>query len=136
MKTYLTSLGTRETPQSEPILGSEQVPNSAGGYAWAVDDWVRLDRFLVLSSEGGSYYATERALSLDNAQAVLRAIRADGPRAVARIVEVSDRDFHPPITHRYNSRMSWGLRLRSAGTRKHNPHGTRHGRRVCLRSTS
>ena len=89
MTTYLDTLGTRETPQSEPILGSTQVPNSAGGYAWAVDDWARLDRFLVLGSEGGSYYATERALTLENARAVLRAIQADGPRAVARIAEVS-----------------------------------------------
>ena len=47
-------------------------PKSPGGYAWAVDDWTRLDRFLVLGSEGGSYYATERALTAENASAVLR----------------------------------------------------------------
>ena len=34
------------TPQSQPMPGSTQVPNSAGGYAWQVDDWTRLDRFL------------------------------------------------------------------------------------------
>lgn len=81
---------TRQTPQSEPIPGSAQVPNSAGGYAWAVDDWVRLDRFLVLGSEGGSYYAEERKLTRENAEAVLRCVRADGPRTVRRIVEVSE----------------------------------------------
>ena len=27
------------------------------GHAWAVDDWTRLRRFLILGSEGGSYYA-------------------------------------------------------------------------------
>jgi 60 kDa SS-A/Ro ribonucleoprotein len=90
MAGYLNKLNTRHTPQWEPILGSTQVPNSAGGYAWPVDDWVRLDRFLVLGAEGGSYYATERQLSLENAQAVLRAIQADGPRVVARVVEVSE----------------------------------------------
>jgi 60 kDa SS-A/Ro ribonucleoprotein len=90
MAKYLKALASRQTPQSEPILGSSQVPNSAGGYAWPVDDWVRLDRFLVLGAEGGSYYATERALSLENAQAVLRCVQADGPRAVARIAEVSE----------------------------------------------
>jgi 60 kDa SS-A/Ro ribonucleoprotein len=41
----------------EPIPGSTQVPNATGGYAFPVDDWVRLDRFLILASEGGSYYA-------------------------------------------------------------------------------
>jgi 60 kDa SS-A/Ro ribonucleoprotein len=76
------------TPQSRPIPGT--VANSAGGYAFAIDDWARLDRFLVLGSEGGSYYAGEAALTRDNAQAVLRAIAADGVRAVARIVAISE----------------------------------------------
>ena len=76
------------TPQSQPI--ARTVPNSGGGYAFALDDWARLDRFLILGSEGGSYYAGERALTRDNAQAVLRAIAADGARAVARIVAISE----------------------------------------------
>ena len=57
--------------------------------AWAVDDWTRLDRFLILGSEGGSYYATEQALSRENAEAVVRCVAQDGLRAVARIVEIS-----------------------------------------------
>ncbi len=91
MKNYLNIFARRAaavTPQAQPVPGT--VPNSAGGYAFAVDDWVRLDRFLILGSEGGSYYAGERALTRDNAQAVLRAIASDGVRAVARIVEVSE----------------------------------------------
>ena len=55
---YLKRIGTRRVPQSTPIPGSGQVPNSAGGFAWAVDEWTRLRRFLVLGSEGGSYYAS------------------------------------------------------------------------------
>jgi len=78
------------TPQSQAIPGSAQVPNSAGGHAWPVDDWVRLDRFLILGTEGGSYYASERALTRANAEAVERCIRVDGKRAVERIVAVSD----------------------------------------------
>ncbi len=77
------------TLQSEPIAGSTQVPNSAGGYAWAVDDWTRLQRFLILGSEGGSYYATERALTAENASATIRCIESDGLRAVQTIVEIS-----------------------------------------------
>lgn len=76
------------TTQREPLLG--QVPNSAGGFAFPVDDWTRLDRFLVLGAEGGSYYATERTLTKENAAAVERCIAADGRRVVARIVEISD----------------------------------------------
>lgn len=77
-------------PQRAPIPGSDQAPNSAGGYAWAVDDWARLRRFLILGSEGGSYYASEWTLTRENAQAVERCLTADGPRAVAEIVRVSD----------------------------------------------
>jgi len=81
---------TKETPQSEQIPGTTQVKNSAGGFSWAVDDWVRLDRFLVLGCEGGSYYATERELTRMGAQSVERAIREDGPRVVQRVVEISE----------------------------------------------
>jgi 60 kDa SS-A/Ro ribonucleoprotein len=86
----LRRVQTRQTPQRKPILGSKQVPNSAGGYAWAVSDWQRLDRFLVLGSEAGTYYICEQQLTLENAQALLRVIQADGPRVVRRIVEVSE----------------------------------------------
>ncbi|WP_205678982.1 TROVE domain-containing protein [Aquisphaera insulae] len=67
-----------------------QSRNNAGGFAFAVDDWTRLDRFLVLGVEGGSYYATERRLTAENAEAVRRCLHADGPRTVARIVAISE----------------------------------------------
>ena len=86
---------TKNTPQSAPIPGTSQVANSAGGFAFAVDDWARLDRFLILGSEGGSYYATERKLTRDNAQVVLRCLQLDGRRVVSRIAEISDQGRAP-----------------------------------------
>ena len=79
----------KATPQSQPIPGTSQVRNDNAGYVWAVDDWTRLDRFLILGSEGGSYYASEQKLTQASAEAVLRCIAADGARVVARIVAVS-----------------------------------------------
>src|SRR5215216_5608866 len=79
----------QRTPQSRPIPGTGQVANSAGGFAWAVDDWVRLDRFLILGAEGGTYYIGEQPLTLENAEAVSRCIDLDGVRVVARVVEIS-----------------------------------------------
>src|SRR5215471_1330206 len=76
--------------QSAPIPGSNQVANSAGGFAWAVDDWARLRRFLILGSQGGSYYAGEWKLTRENADAVIRCMAADGARTVATIVEISE----------------------------------------------
>jgi 60 kDa SS-A/Ro ribonucleoprotein len=72
------------------MVGTSQVQNSAGGYAWIVDDWVRLDRFLVLGAEGGTYYIGERKVTVENAQAVRRCMEADGLRVVRRIVEISE----------------------------------------------
>lgn len=75
--------------QTEPAAPN-QVQNSAGGYTFALDDWGRLDRFLILGSEGGTYYASERKLTRENTQCVERCAKADGARLVARIVEISE----------------------------------------------
>lgn len=88
-KHFATRLRRLLTPQSAPIPGSTQVANSAGGYAWPVDKWTRLDRFLVLGSEGGTFYIGERALTQENARSVVACVAEDGRRVVARSVEVS-----------------------------------------------
>ena len=64
--------------------------NSAGGVSFAVDIWGRFQRFLILGSEGGSYYASEIQLTLENAKCVLECVKEDGRRAVDLIVEISD----------------------------------------------
>jgi 60 kDa SS-A/Ro ribonucleoprotein len=84
-----------QTPQSQPIPGSAQVPNNAGGFAWAVDHWKRLDRFLILGSEGGSYYVDAPALTRQNMASVEKCIVEDSKRVVDRIVEVSDKALAP-----------------------------------------
>jgi 60 kDa SS-A/Ro ribonucleoprotein len=87
MTRLASHLNPSNTPQTEALKG--QVANSAAGFSYPVDDWTRLDRFLVLGSEGGSYYASERKLTLENADAVRKCLKLDSPRAVSRIVEVS-----------------------------------------------
>jgi 60 kDa SS-A/Ro ribonucleoprotein len=87
---YLKQHRTRRVAQWVPLPGSTQVPNSAGGFAWAVDEWTRLRRFLVLGSEGGSYYADEWTLTRENAKIVERCLEVDGERTVEEIVRVSE----------------------------------------------
>src|SRR5438552_645154 len=87
---YAKLFNRRITPQSQPIPGSAQAPNSAGGYSWQVDDWTRFDRFLILGAEGGTYYIGQRDLVKQNHDAIVRCLKADGLRAVNRIVEISD----------------------------------------------
>jgi len=93
--TYAKHLRT-PTPQSEPLEG--MVKNSAGGYAYAVDKWARLDRFLILGSEGGTYYIDERSLTNQNLDNVKACIAEDGRRVVDRIVEISDQGRAPKNT--------------------------------------
>jgi 60 kDa SS-A/Ro ribonucleoprotein len=78
------------TPQSQPIPGRHQQMNSAGGFTWTVSPWTRLDRFLILGSEGGAFYVNQRRLTIENTDALLACMAEDGPRVVARIVEVSE----------------------------------------------
>jgi len=77
-------------PLSRTTSGSTQVANSDGGYSWQVNDWTRLDRFLILGAEGGTYYIAERDLVKQNHDAIVRCLQADGVRAVKRIVEISE----------------------------------------------
>jgi 60 kDa SS-A/Ro ribonucleoprotein len=87
---YAKIFTRRRTPQSQPIPGSNQMPNSGGGYSWQVDDWTRLDRFLILGAEGGTYYIAERDLVKQDHDTIVRCIKADGIRALNRIVDISD----------------------------------------------
>ncbi len=96
MTNYLKDVySLRATPQSEPIPGTGQVLNSAGGYAFPVDCWTRLERFLILGSEGGSYYARERQLTVENARAVAECMAQDYRGAIDTIVAISENGRAP-----------------------------------------
>jgi 60 kDa SS-A/Ro ribonucleoprotein len=89
-KHFATRLRRLTTPQSEPIPGTAQAPNSAGGFIWALDKWAQLDRFLTLGCADGTFYVAERKLTRENAQSVVACLGEDGPRVVRRVVEVSE----------------------------------------------
>ena len=86
---YAQHFSTKKTPQTQPIPGKEMVENNAGGHSFAVSKWTSLDRFLILGSQGGSYYASEKKLTVDNAEKVIECIKEDGRRVVKTIVGVS-----------------------------------------------
>jgi 60 kDa SS-A/Ro ribonucleoprotein len=84
----LTMVSTRQTPQTEKAA-SEQVQNSAGGYIFAVDDVMRLRRFLVLGTDGGTYYVGAGDLTKDNARVVMDFARNRTAELVGEIVAIS-----------------------------------------------
>lgn len=89
-------VNTRQTHQQDPIpFRNDQVTNSAGGYGFETDVWTSLDRFLILGTEGGTYYASEQKLTIDSANEVIKCIYLDPVRVVQRIVEISDQGRAP-----------------------------------------
>jgi len=77
------------TPVSTPIPESKQVLNSTGGYTWEVNDWDRLDRFLILGTENGTYYVGEHDLTKGNHDCIQRCLKEDGLRVIKTIVAIS-----------------------------------------------
>jgi len=72
------------------IAHEDQVPNSAGGYAFEVDSYKQLDRFLVLGTLAGTYYIKPRDLTQQNLDVIKQLIASDGQYVVKRVVEISD----------------------------------------------
>lgn len=58
-------------PQTER-LNELQVKNNAGGYSYRIDDKTRLLRYLVLGSDGGTYYCGEKVMKKENVACIDR----------------------------------------------------------------
>lgn len=86
--THLPELQTT-TPQTQPA-DERQIQNHAGGYSFAVDHWTQARRWLVLGTEGGTFYQDESELTIKNARAFGRCLNEDAQRAIGLILEVSD----------------------------------------------
>lgn len=79
------------TPQSKPIPGreAEMAKNNAGGFVFTLTNWGVLDRFLMIGSEGGSYYVNQKDTTAQSFDVVKKCIAEDGVRVVNRLVEYS-----------------------------------------------
>lgn len=78
-----------KTKQTEAKMGKDQVQNSAGGYVYSISDNQYLMRFLILGTEGNTYYQNSAQLSKDNITNILRIIKEDAKYVVDTTVEVS-----------------------------------------------
>lgn len=73
---------------------TDQVKNHAGGYVFEVNDWINLDRFLIVGTDG-TYYASERETTVKAAEAVKRCLNENPVRFIDRVVEVSVKRLAP-----------------------------------------
>lgn len=87
--TFLTDYTEPESIPQTQRADPRQILNNAGGYVFPVDGWQRLDRWLILGTQGGTFYATEKALTEENIKLVRECVKLDGPRVVQRVVQVS-----------------------------------------------
>jgi 60 kDa SS-A/Ro ribonucleoprotein len=78
------------TPQTQRTPGrTDEVKNNTGGFVFKVDDKSRLERFLILGTDKGTYYVGEQDLTKQNVDVLNRMMKADIEAYVKTIVEVS-----------------------------------------------
>ncbi len=90
MTDVYSTVGTRltGTPQLERA-DARQVKNHAGGYTFTLSDEDTLRRFLILGTDGGTYYASAKSATKDAAAVVRRMADAGDMALVRQIREVS-----------------------------------------------
>lgn len=86
---YAAHFNPTKTPQSQPIPGKEMTLNNTKGYVFSLNEMDQVLRFLILGCEGGTYYAGENKLSIDNAVNLVKCIKKDTAAVVKLIVDVS-----------------------------------------------
>lgn len=91
MRSYLSNPRSYTTRSQMEQLTPDQIQNNEGGYIWSVDKWDRLRRFLVLGSEGGTYYAGERELTKENVRGLDDCIQENASKTARMIHEMRDR---------------------------------------------
>lgn len=69
---------------------SDEVKNNAGGYVFEVSDLKRLERFLIIGTDKGTYYVSERDLTKQNVDFLRKMIKSNAQLVLDTTVAVSD----------------------------------------------
>ncbi len=67
-----------------------EVRNAAGGWVFPIDKWSRFLRFLIIGTEGGTYYVDEEKIQTENLLNTAECLREDGPRVVEITAQVAE----------------------------------------------
>jgi 60 kDa SS-A/Ro ribonucleoprotein len=84
--TNFTSTPATQREKSRP----NEVLNNAGGYVFEVSDQARLDRFLILGTDKGTYYVEERDLTRQNIDFLREMIAENAQAVLDTTVAISD----------------------------------------------
>lgn len=89
MSSYLQNhIQNKQYPKQGEVLDG-QIGNTGGFAVWGLGPFKQLERFLILGSEGGNYYATEHELTRKNIKSVEQAVETDALRVVNIVREIS-----------------------------------------------
>ncbi len=94
---YTKHFNTKATPATQVIPGREadMISNNGGGVSFKLSPQAQLDRFLILGSEGGTYYLSEKKLTVDNAKNIIALVKSDGSLVVDRILTINKANRAP-----------------------------------------
>lgn len=97
MQKFIDERGCKMTPQNQPIPGrSDMSLNHEGGYVFTIDDLNRFKRFLIIGTESGSYYQSEKELTIKNCQNLIKLISLGKSKEMTdMIVNVSEQGLAP-----------------------------------------
>lgn len=80
-----------ETPQNKRTPGrTDEVKNNAGGFVFKVSDQARLERFLILGTDGATYYVNSQAQVKDNLGFLRNMIKSNEADVLKTVIQVSD----------------------------------------------
>lgn len=85
LKKFATHVPT-QTEQAHP----DQVKNNADGYSFTVSDIQRLERFLIIGTDGGTYYVGEKDLTKANVDFIREMIKTDAAKVLETTVAISE----------------------------------------------
>ncbi|CAI4221830.1 unnamed protein product [Auanema sp. JU1783] len=78
----------KETRTQTDQIRGDQVVNNAGGYVFEVSDKSKILRFLILGTTGGTYYSTEKELTMDNMMGLIKIIDNGDAHLILRTIYV------------------------------------------------
>jgi len=73
----------------------DQILNSAGGFSFEVSPWDKLNRFLILGSEKGSYYVSEKEQTIHNYDNIKNLLPIDYKKVIDTIIDISQNGRAP-----------------------------------------
>lgn len=85
-----------KTPQTElPVGHQDMLKNNAGGYGFKITPQQLLERFLLIGTEGGTFYVKETKLTVDNARMIIDYIKTNGKEVVNTVVTFANENRAP-----------------------------------------